>query len=43
MVLAGMNVKDPEASETQLWGVAADLEALGGQTLCVVADIATQR
>ncbi len=39
VVLTGMNVKDPEASETQLRGVAADLEALGGQTLCVVADM----
>ena len=39
VVLAGMNVKDPEASESQLRGVAADLEKLGVTTLPIVVDM----
>ena len=39
VVLAGMNVKDPEASETQLRGVAVDLEKLGVTTLPIVVDM----
>ena len=39
VVLAGINVREPEKSESQLRGVALELEKLGAETAYVVTDV----